>query len=147
MYNDLAVGGCRLRVSHRLSQLYPSPRDAGQHYHVVQRTLPVQTPNPNTCSQGIQTELSEDVAEMCKFFVEMMKCMPPSARTELIQRVTEWHFKMPLPQDFIPLSVMAIEHRRCGRSNVLYGLAKAVGHMRSDGSDSRLPAKRMPMGD
>ena len=29
---------------------------------------------------------------------------------------------------------------------MLYRLAKAIGAMRSDGSDSRLPAKRMPTG-
>ena len=34
----------------------------------------------------------------------------------------------------------------CGRSNVVYGLAKAIGTERADKSNSRLPAKRMPMG-
>ena len=29
---------------------------------------------------------------------------------------------------------------------MVYGVAKAIGTMRSDGSDSRLPARRMPMG-
>jgi len=33
----------------------------------------------------------------------------------------------------------------CGQSNVVYGLAKAIGTERADKSDSRLPAKRMPM--
>ena len=134
--------------------MYPSPLVAEQHYLNVgvQHTLPVQAPPPDSCCQGVQTELSfsvansQDVVEMCKFLVEIMECILPSVRTELIKHITEWHFKMPL-QDFIPLSVMAIEHlKRCGRSNVLYGLAKALGHMRKDGSDSRLPAKRMPMG-
>ena len=32
------------------------------------------------------------------------------------------------------------------RSNVLYNLAKGLGTPRLDGSDSRFPAKRMPMG-
>ncbi len=36
--------------------------------------------------------------------------------------------------------------QQCGRSNVVYQLARAIGMMRPDGSDSRLPAKRMPMG-
>ena len=34
----------------------------------------------------------------------------------------------------------------CGRSNVLYNLAKALGTMRDDQTDSLLPVKRMPMG-
>lgn len=50
-------------------------------------------------------------------------------------------------RNFIALSLRASKHLlECGRSNVLYGLAKALGRMRVDGSDSRLPAKRMPMG-
>ena len=34
----------------------------------------------------------------------------------------------------------------CNRSNVIYKLAKTIGTMRPNGLDSRLPAKRMPMG-
>jgi len=32
------------------------------------------------------------------------------------------------------------------RSNVLYKLAMVIGTMREDGSDSRLPVRKMPMG-
>ena len=49
--------------------------------------------------------------------------------------------------DFIQLSLSAMAHlKSCGRSNVIYGLVKCLGTMRSDGSDSLLPAKRMPLG-
>ena len=52
-----------------------------------------------------------------------------------------------LPDDFLQLSVSAMEHlKSCSRSNILYGLAKTVGTMRPDQSDSLMPAKRMPMG-
>lgn len=45
------------------------------------------------------------------------------------------------------LAVSAMEHlESCGRSNVVYNLAKVLGRMRNDKSDSLLPAKRMPMG-
>ena len=39
-----------------------------------------------------------------------------------------------------------IHLKHCHRSNVIYLLAKALGTMRPDQSDSLLPAKRMPMG-
>ena len=54
----------------------------------------------------------------------------------------------PIPaDDFIKLSLSAMTHlQSCGRSNVVYGLVKCLGTMRSDGSDSLLPAKRMPLG-
>ena len=44
--------------------------------------------------------------------------------------------------DFIMLSLTAVEHlKSCGHSNVVYSLVKCLGTMRSDGSDSLLPAK------
>ena len=44
-------------------------------------------------------------------------------------------------------AIDASEHLlKCGRSNVVYGVEKAIGTKRADKSDSRLPAKRMPMG-
>ena len=49
--------------------------------------------------------------------------------------------------DFIRLSLSAMAHlKSCGRSNVVYSLVKCLGTMRNDGSDSLLPAKRMPLG-
>ena len=54
---------------------------------------------------------------------------------------------MNLPGDFLELAVAAMQHlKSCGRANVLYNFAKAIGTMREDKSDSLLPAKRMPMG-
>ena len=48
--------------------------------------------------------------------------------------------------DFLELALQASKHlQECGRSNVLCGLARAIGTLRLDGSDSRLPAKRMPV--
>ena len=51
------------------------------------------------------------------------------------------------PDDFLKLALLAMEHlKSCGRSNVIYNLAKALGTMRDDQTDSLLPAKGMPMG-
>lgn len=48
------------------------------------------------------------------------------------------------PDDFLKLALLAMEHlKSCGRSNVI---AKALGTMRDDQTDSLLPAKGMPMG-
>ena len=51
------------------------------------------------------------------------------------------------PNDFLQLSMLAMKHlESCGRSNVLYSLAKSLGTMRNDGNESLLPARRMPLG-
>ena len=52
-----------------------------------------------------------------------------------------------IPEDFLTLSAKAMAQLKHNeRSNVLYNLAKGLGTPRLDGSDSRFPAKRMPMG-
>ncbi len=52
-----------------------------------------------------------------------------------------------LPEDFLELTKSAMHHlRKEGRTNVVYNFVKAVGTMRTDGTDSLLPVKRMPMG-
>ena len=51
------------------------------------------------------------------------------------------------PDDFLELSANAMIYlQNCQRSNVIYLMSQALGTMRSDLSDSLLPAKRMPMG-
>ena len=55
--------------------------------------------------------------------------------------------RISVPDDFLVLAANAMVHlRHSGRSNVLYQLAKGLGTMRADESDSRFPAKWMPMG-
>ena len=52
-----------------------------------------------------------------------------------------------IPEDFLLLTVETMKHLQAsGRSNVLYKLAKGLGTVRPDGSDSLFPAKQMPMG-
>ena len=65
----------------------------------------------------------------------------------IFQKFAETKYGVDIYQDFVHFTVLASLHlKQCGRSNVVYELAKAVGRMRPEGSDSRLPAKRMPMG-
>ena len=55
-------------------------------------------------------------------------------------------YSVHVPSDFLKLTISASEHLLiCGQSNVVYGLTKAIGTGRADKSDSRLPAKRMPI--
>jgi len=55
--------------------------------------------------------------------------------------------KVSVPDDFLVFAAKAMDCLKCNyRSNVLYKLAKDIGTMREDETDSRLPTKRMPMG-
>ena len=52
-----------------------------------------------------------------------------------------------MPDGYLEYSANAMANlRHNSRSNVLYNLAKGLGTLRADGSDSRFPVKRMPMG-
>ena len=47
----------------------------------------------------------------------------------------------------LELSLHTFKHlKESCRANVLYKLAKAIGGVHSDGSDTKLPCKQMPMG-
>jgi len=54
---------------------------------------------------------------------------------------------LPNALNFIEYSVKGMLHLAdCSRSNVIYLLAKSLGTLRPDNSDSLFPAKRMSMG-
>ena len=57
------------------------------------------------------------------------------------------HYRMKLPNDFLTLSLKGMNHlSEAKRMNVLYELARGLGIMRPDGTDSLFPTSRMPMG-
>ena len=65
----------------------------------------------------------------------------------VFQKLAGSTYGVEIDGDFLELALQASKHlQECGRSNVLCGLARAIGTLRLDGSDSRLLAKRMPMG-
>ena len=57
------------------------------------------------------------------------------------------YYQMKLPNDFLTLSLKGMKHlSETKRMNVLYELARGLGIMRPDGTDSLFPTSRMPMG-
>ena len=52
-----------------------------------------------------------------------------------------------VPSDFVSMSILGMKQlEKSGRINVIHELAKGLGTMRPDGSDSCFPTSRMPMG-
>ena len=52
-----------------------------------------------------------------------------------------------VPEDFLSLSLNGMKNlESAGKVNVLYELAKGVGRLRPDSSDTCFPMKRMPFG-
>ena len=52
-----------------------------------------------------------------------------------------------VPADYLEYSITAMQRlKQCGRSNVLYLLARSLATPRDDGKGSKFPTTRMPMG-
>ena len=52
-----------------------------------------------------------------------------------------------VPSDYLEYSIKAMKHlKESGRTNVLYLLARSLATPRRDGTDSKFPTTRMPMG-
>lgn len=97
---------------------------------------------------GVVVQLPHDPSEVA---VQLLKKLPTKDQlrfvSDFLSKIAHTHYDIHIQSDFLQLSLNAIRHlKKCSRSNVVYGVAKAIGSMRPDGSDSRLPAKKMPMG-
>ncbi len=67
--------------------------------------------------------------------------------SKLFSRVCQTEFQYDVPDDFLIYAFQAFNRlATVQRSNVLYSLAKGIGTMRNDLTDSLFPVKRMPMG-
>ena len=101
---------------------FATPEDASEHYFsqppTTSTTMSKEHPDRQLC------EMSATFSSLC-----------------------QTHFGLDVPVDFLVLSAKAMNRLQEGkRSNVLYNIAKGCGEMRPDGSDSRFPTTRMPMG-
>lgn len=167
---------CRLRTNSRLKKQYCTPIEAEQKFfgmeqvqvhadeqrdevvHITMVTTGTQTISDEDAGQQQNIHTMEpsttDISEASRFTLRMQTALdmyPVSVQlqilTSLFQRCASQAFHVTVPNNFLTLVLKASQHlSSCNRSNVLYGLAQALGRMRPDGSDSRLPARRMPMG-
>lgn len=101
--------------------------------------------NPDCCQQ--QTNV-EQIQAACWKSIETL---PPDQQCEVLSSLFDTFIQKSTTlrsvPNFIQFSVNGMNHlKQCSRSNVIYSLAKSLGTLRPDESDSLLPAKRMPMG-
>lgn len=126
---------CRNKVINSLRRKFKSPACAEAHY--LQSQLVVST--EETAEQRITPVLQHST--------ETMPVNQLVIISDLYKSYIASNSNVAVPDDFLVLALSAMEHlKACGRSNVLYNLAKVLGTKREDNSDALLPAKRMPMG-
>ena len=86
----------------------------------------------------------ESRARVCS---EVLQSLTVREKLDILARVFSEVSQHNVPADFLHLASSGMQNlRNAGRMNAVYLLAKAVGTMREDGSDTLLPTKRMPMG-
>ena len=155
---DYIGGACRLRVLSRYKKQFSCPADAEKYYFGCQDEVEMMSPmttenavnSSDACTQTDAcntTPVDNDVGTC----LQILRALPNEELltiiSSLFKDLANAKYGVQITSDYLYLSICATMHlNQSGRSNLLYGLAKAMGTMRSDGSDSRLPAKRMPTG-
>ncbi|XP_065904934.1 uncharacterized protein [Dysidea avara] len=123
---------------------YKMPKEAEVAYFGRQ---PSSHPSSHpTQSFSTQTDSSDPSA-----ILHLFKLLPLDSQLQLLSSLfssfVSSKFSVSVPDGYLEYSANAMANlRNNSRSNVLYNLAKGLGALRADGSDSRFPVKRMPMG-
>ena len=155
IYTYIHVGNaCRKIATTRLPQQFGSPEVAEKELEKQTspetRTIPATTqcamPNHDTPELIFlsQTECTDNIKVLMSKVKDEDK---PSVLSLLYSDLAASQYGLKIPNDYLQLSLYAFKHlKESGRANVLYKLAKAIGEIHSDGSDTKLPCKQMPMG-
>ena len=124
---------CRNKVLNTLRRKFKSPEEADLHY--FPKNLVASDPTAVAVATITPSLLNSPENQELKVISDLYKSYCSSCSSVIP------------PDDFLKLVLSAMEHlQSCSCSNVIYNLAKALGTMRDDQTDSLLPAKRMPMG-
>ena len=146
----LAAYACRAQVSTKLSSKFATPEDALRFYQapLESRHSPAPAPVLHKRSSSTQTDGSVRHDHILSSMKCLLDSLPSSERASIINDLMQsLSSDLHVPSDFVSSSLACMERlKKCGRSNLLYGLAKALGTMRPDGSDSLMPMAHMPVG-
>ena len=150
----LTAGACRLKVISKYPRQFCSPADAERHYFQKESSESPMTVEelPTKHSVSTQTKSVQESTQICVRLRRLFSFWEGSVKklqimADCFSKFASSNYGVHINPDFLQLSLSASCYlKQCKRENVVYGVAKAVGRMRPDDSDSRLPAKRMPMG-
>jgi len=139
---------CQSKVVGYFLKKYKTPKDAELHYFMgdtPQFTQTSSTPR-SFVSASMQTD---DIDALC--LLALFKKLPAEEQLQALSMMFIAYMSsspcITVPEDFLIHAKNAmLQLRNSGRSNVLYNLAKGLGTIREDSSDSRFPTKCMPMG-
>ena len=126
---------------------FSSPEAALNHFE-TKILVPEQTavPIPRFQDKSTQTDVSmSDIGMM----TDVLNTLSEDQRIDVVGKLFQSLAPpgVSVPPNFIKNSLTSMRRlMQAGRSNILADLSKALGTMRPDGSDSRMPVSRMPVG-
>ena len=139
----VTTSACRFKVVGWLVKKYKTPREAEATYFGY--------PSSSHCAAQSTSGQSSAEPSGVSSVVHLFKQLPLETQLQTLSTLFSSYvsskYSISVPDDYLEYSAMAmanLRHNAC--SNVLYNLAKGMGTPRADGSDSRFPVKRMPMG-
>ena len=143
------ASACRSKVVGWLMKQYKSLKEAEITYfghHLSPHNTA--TGNKSAATQCSSTQTDPPTASTIK---HLFKQLPLDSQLQvlcdLFSTVMSTKLSNFVPDDYLVYSANAMAHLRHNScSNVLYNLARGWGTLREDGSDSRFPVTRMPMG-
>ena len=111
----------------------------------------VPSPNPSDENLLVTMAAQTDPVAVAHVVGEMLSQLSEGYQLEFMSKFFSQYALvnhcLTVPEDFLILSAKAMAQlKHSDRSNVLYNLAMGLGTLRDDGSDSRFPTRRMPMG-
>ena len=160
-------GACRVRVLRSLRQRFSSP-EAAETFFTGQSKENVHSPqscegqhtSPTCTTEGVSSTIEETVSSEGSFTIESVDVlqqslqqvskMKPEDQIQFISEVFALYCssqKVTVPMNFLELAVKGMKQlESAGRTNIVYGLCKGLGTMRSDGSDTVFPRKQVVTG-
>ena len=149
------AGACRLHIISKYPRQFATPKLAEEHYFGRTNTSEeMDVSMSGHVDASTQTESYLPAASRTLDSTHSIKSavsqLDESTRLEIISEMFSAYAHsqgISVSNDFLQLFLQATHHlKNCNRINVVYGLAKVIGTMRLDKTDSLMPAKRMPMG-
>lgn len=143
---------CRSRATVVLAKQFHSPLEAHQYYSRPKQQRPNRAPQRVKLHLKNTSTQTDDVGAITDLIVALMVALPEEQQYHMATKAVQVlaarsHPSAHVPDDFIKLCLRSMERlKQLGKHNIVYGLVHGLGVMREDGSDSRLPALRMPMG-
>ena len=140
---------CRLKVIAKLSRTFSNAEEALRFYETRAEGQALPNVAPALHHQDSSTQTDSYASDTTSKIKHLLASLPHrdqvAAVSELVQSLAQPGVK--IPPEFVANSLMCMRNLKlAGRSNIFAGLAKAIGTMRPDGSDTLMPVSHMPVG-